>query len=120
MLLEIACFNLKSAVIAQHAGADRIELCEDYSSGGFTPSYNTILKARKLITIPLFVMVHPRKGKYIYSSAEIKEMKKQIHFCKEAGIDGVVFGILDAHGNVDKLRCGELATFAHPISTTFH
>jgi copper homeostasis protein len=120
MLLEIACFNLESALIAQRAGADRIELCEDYSCGGITPSFETIIDARKKISIPVFVMIHPRKGAYSYNHKEIEEMKKQILFCKENGIDGVVFGILDEHKNVDKILCAELLSLTHPMKATFH
>jgi copper homeostasis protein len=120
MILEIACFNLESALIAQRAGADRIELCDDYSCGGVTPSFETIVEARKKISIPLFVMIHPRVGPYMYSHEEIGVMKKQILFCKEHGIDGVVFGILDEHNNVDKILCAELVTIAHPMKVTFH
>jgi copper homeostasis protein len=120
MLLEIACFNLESALIAQRAGADRIELCEDYSCGGVTPSFETIIEARKKISIPLFVMIHPRKGTYTYNQAELEEMIRQIRFCKEHAIDGVVFGALDEDKNIDKILCAALSSIAHPLKTTFH
>jgi copper homeostasis protein len=120
MLLEIACFNLESAVIAQRAGADRIEFCSDYSVGGVTPSFEEIAVARKQISIPLFVMIHLRIGEYVYTHSEIEEMKEAILFCKASGIDGVVFGILDADGNVDTEKCKELVALASPMKTTFH
>ena len=58
--LEIACFNLESALIAQQGGADRIELCDDFSFGGITPNYGTFETARKLIQIDLLAMIRPR------------------------------------------------------------
>ena len=36
--LEIACFNLNSALIAQENGVDRIELCDGFEVGGTTPN----------------------------------------------------------------------------------
>ena len=45
MKIEIACFNLTSALIAQEANADRIELCDALEVGGITPDKNTIIKA---------------------------------------------------------------------------
>lgn len=61
-LLEIACFNTESAFIAQQAGADRIELCDDFAVGGTTPDVNTVMDARVRITIPVFVMIRPGVG----------------------------------------------------------
>ena len=79
--LEIACFNLESALIAQEGGADRIELCDDFSLGGVTPNYGTVETARKLIAIDLFVMIRPRGGNFIYTRDEFEQMKKDIlHF----------------------------------------
>ena len=120
MILEIACFNLESALIAQRAGADRIELCEDYASGGVTPSMETITQARKQIAVPMFVMIRPRGGNFVYNKAEIDVMKEAIVFCKKAGIDGVVFGILDAQNKIDSSLCKELVKLAQPMKTTFH
>ena len=119
-MLEIACFNIESAIIAQNAGADRVELCEDYSIGGITPSFETISEARKQISIPLFVMIRPRGGNFVFSNEELKTMKEAILFCKESLADGVVFGILDSEGNVDKQKCKELIAAAHPMQARFH
>src|SRR5437773_944758 len=81
-LLEIACFNLESAIAAQQAGADRVELCEDYSIGGITPSQQAIKSAREKISVPLFVMIRPRGGNFIFSEDEFEIMKRDILFCK--------------------------------------
>src|SRR6478735_3805536 len=101
MLLEVACFNLESCLIAQKAGAKRIELCENYSAGGVTPNEEIISRARNELQIDLFVMIRPREGDFIYSEIEIEEMRAQIEFCKEEKCDGVVFGILTEENEVD-------------------
>jgi len=120
MLLEIACFNLESCLIAQKAGANRIELCENYSIGGITPSHKLILEARKQLQIDLFVMIRPRQGNFNYSEEEFGQMKEQILFCKKNKCDGVVFGILTNENGVDVVRCKELVELANPIQCTFH
>jgi copper homeostasis protein len=120
MTLEIACFDIQSAHIAQWAGADRIELCEDYANGGVTPSFEKIVEARNEISIPIFVMIRPRGGNFIYSDSEFELMKQQVLFCKANKINGVVFGMLDANGNIDVKRCKELVAFACPMNATFH
>ena len=45
--LEIACFNLESALIAAKSNADRIELCANASTGGVTPDFEDIKTLRK-------------------------------------------------------------------------
>lgn len=117
--LEIACFNLQSASIAQVSGADRIELCEHYASGGLTPSYKLIQEARQKIQIPLHVIIRPHDKGFHYSSAEIKTMAKDILFCKEHQVEGIVFGILEKNA-INKQACKELIDLAAPLSVTFH
>jgi len=120
MLLELACFNLKDALLARRAGADRIEFCNDYSLGGITPSQKEIRAARKKISIPLFIMIRPRGGNFIYSRKELSEMKRQIAFCKKIKCDGVVFGILDEKRGLNKTQCKILVKQARPMQCTFH
>lgn len=118
--LEIACFNLQSAIVAQQGGADRIELCDDFSAGGITPNYGTFETARKLITIPLFVMIRPRSGNFIYSDAEFEQMKKDIIHFKKMNADGFVFGILNEDLSINKNQNQQLLELAKPLPCTFH
>lgn len=46
-------------------------------------------------------------------------MKADILNCKNLSCNGVVFGMLNADGTVDK-RCAELVDSAYPMETTFH
>lgn len=120
MLLEIACFNLESCLIAQKADAKRVELCQNYYAGGITPDETIIIEARKQLKIDLFVMIRPREGNFIYSDIEVEEMRSQIEFCKDLKCDGVVFGILTEENKVDMIRCQELIQLAKPLQCTFH
>lgn len=119
-LLEIACFNPQSALIAQAAGADRIEFCDNDAEGGTTPSKGLLRQIRSAISIPLNVMVCPRGGGYVYSDLEFESMKEDILFCKEIGVDGIVIGILLPDYAVDAQRCRELLKLAYPMNATFH
>ncbi|MCW3103755.1 MAG: cutC [Bacteroidetes bacterium] len=118
--LEIACFNAESAAIAQSAGADRIELCDDLAAGGITPGILTIEQVRTEAEIPLFIMIRPRGGDFVYTEKEFEQMKQEIAFIKRMGVDGFVFGILNEDGTVDKQRNLELVRLADPLSCTFH
>ena len=95
-MLEIACFNASSATVAAQAGADRIELCANYSAGGVTPSHSTLQHVRKEVTIPINVMIRPRAGNFDYSDEEFTLMKKDMEVLKPLA-SGFVFGILDAN-----------------------
>lgn len=119
-LLEIACFNLRSAIIAQEAGADRIELCQDYKVGGITPSLEVLSEARKKISIPLYVIIRPREGDFVYSQQELNEMIKYIQWCKDLKMDGLVFGCLTSHHTIDIPACKKLIEQAYPLALTFH
>ena len=119
-LLEICSFNLQSAMIAQEAGAYRVELCADPGDGGTTPSAGIIRVAREKLHIQLYPIIRPRGGDFLYSAEEYDSMIKDIAYCKEAGCDGVVIGLLNQDGSVDKKRTAKLVELAYPLGVTFH
>src|SRR5687767_11223994 len=100
-VLEIAVFNYQSAVLAERAGADRLELCENAGEGGTTPSFGTLKQVKKKITIPVFPIIRPRGGDFYYNDDELVIMKHDMQLCREMGFEGVVFGTLSRDGRVD-------------------
>ncbi len=118
--IEIACFNLESALIAQKVGADRVELCADMSVGGTTPTIEIIQQAREHLTIDLYVMIRPRGGDFVYSMHEIMYMYLDILEFKDIGVDGFVFGILTNDGKIDIEVNKALVDLAKPFPCTFH
>lgn len=120
LLVEIIGFNIESCITAQANGAGRIELCDSPPEGGTTPSHAFIKDARKKLSIPLYVMIRPRGGDFLYSNDEFSMMLHDVLHCKEAGCDGVVFGILNADGSVNKGQCARLVEAAFPMEVTFH
>lgn len=119
-LLEVIGFNIESCILAQAAGAHRIELCDNPGEGGTTPSYGFIKAAREHLQIALYPIIRPRGGDFFYTDAEFDVMKADVKICKDLGCDGVVIGILNADGTVDKERCRELVALAYPMGVTFH
>jgi len=117
--LEIACFNAKSAIIANEAGADRIEFCDGPEVGGTTPNFETLRSIRDQIAIPVFVMIRPRGGDFVYTDTEVQQMKTSIEQFKDIA-DGFVFGVLGANAKVYIQRTKELVSVAHPLPCTFH
>jgi len=119
-LLEIAANSLASALAAQAGGADRVELCTGLELGGLTPSMAQIAQVRERLSIPVYVLIRPRAGDFLYSDDDMELMRRDIEACSSLGCDGVVIGVLDADGNVDLPRCRSLLLAAGGMGVTFH
>lgn len=120
MKIEICATSVQSALNAQKAGAQRIELCSELAVGGFTPSYGLIKQVRNEISIPVFVLIRPRSGDFVYSEFEFEAMKTDIEICKELGCAGIVSGVLKDDFSIDLNRTKELIKLSKPMTFTFH
>lgn len=120
MLIEVCANSLQSALNAQEAGADRIELCSELAVGGITPSYGLLKAVREKIHIPVHVLIRPRSGDFTFSDDEFKIMKTDIRTCKEMGFAGIVSGVLLPGHTLDKERTRELVQQAEDMRFTFH
>jgi copper homeostasis protein len=120
LLIEVAAFTPNAALAAYKAGADRIELCSGYAEGGLSPSAATIMWVREKVTVPMHVMIRPRIGDFVYNEAEKEIMLRDIQFCKDHKVDGIVAGALTDEGEIDAGFTRELVKAAYPMSVTFH
>lgn len=109
-----------SALNAQKGGANRVELCSDLKVGGITPSREEIEIARKILKIPIHVLIRPRSGNFVFSNQEFKQIVSDIEFCKAIGCNGVVIGALNKKCEVEKKQIKKMVESAYPMSTTFH
>ncbi|MGL5958019.1 MAG: copper homeostasis protein CutC [Phocaeicola sp.] len=110
--LEVCVDSLQSALMAQEAGAYRVEFCDNLVEGGTTPSYGQIKLARELLQLKLYVIIRPRGGNFLYSELEFEVMKEDIRQCGNLQCDGVVIGMLTADGSIDEVRTKELVSLA--------
>lgn len=120
MIKEACVESLIDAIEAEKRGADRIELCDNLSQGGTTPSYGTIKLALSTLKIPVFPIIRPRGGDFYYTPAEIEVIKEDIKICKSLGVKGVVLGILTANKKIDFKTLAEFMELAKPMEVTFH
>jgi copper homeostasis protein len=118
--LEIAAFNLTSALLAAKIGVDRIEFCADYGLGGITPEIEDFRMLRKAFSKPIYVMIRPRWGDFVYSKSEIVEMAKSISEFGKLGADGFVFGALTADNQIDIETNSRLILQTNAIPVSFH
>lgn len=119
--LETACFSLNDALRAAELGAHRIEFCEDYNTGGITPSLSDFKILREQFpNIPIHVMIRPRAGNFVHSHSEIQLMQQQITSFNDLGADGFVFGILKEQNQINRSACQQLISIANGKPCVFH
>jgi copper homeostasis protein len=120
IVVEISVESAERAAAAERGGASRIELCASLDVGGVTPGVELMRAVRAGVSVPIFAMVRPRGGDFVYSAAEFEEMRRSIEEVQEAGMDGVVLGLLHRDRRVDVQRTAELVRAAAPLPVTFH
>ena len=119
-LLEVCAGSIESALNAQNAGAQRIEICSELSVGGLTPSKGMIQLVKEMVEIPVYVLIRPRSGNFNYSLLEIEQMKEDIALCAELQCEGVVFGMLNDQRKIHERYTYELMKEAAFMDVTFH
>jgi copper homeostasis protein len=120
MLVEAAVESLDAALAAERAGADRIELCLNLDSGGTTPSRTLIEDVVRDAHIPVFVLIRPRAGDFVYTAREIDNMIREIALARTGGAAGIVTGALNRDGTVDIEHTRTLVGAAGELPVTFH
>ena len=120
MKLEICANSFQSALNAQIAGADRIELCSELALGGITPSHGLIEKVVSELDIEVYVLIRPRSGNFTYTDEEFDVLKRDIEFCKQIGCHGIVSGVLRNDHTIDIERTKQLIELSSPLDFTFH
>lgn len=119
-MFEVCCYNYDSVINAGNAGADRVEICDNFYEGGTTPSYGLLKKIKENIQIPVHVMIRPRGGDFIYNMFDFEIMMKDIEMVKSLKFEGVVFGVLNEDMTIHTDFLKRLCKEAFPLSVTFH
>ena len=120
ILVEACVDAIDAALEAERGGAARIELCGELLQGGVTPSAGLIAAVWDRIDIPLFVLVRPRAGDFLYTDDELDVMRRDIEQMKMLAVDGIALGVLTADGDVDVDHMRSLIELARPMAVTFH
>jgi len=120
MIIEVCAESYEYALKAEKAGANRIELCKYLHLDGLTPDYETAKKTIDKLNIPVFILIRPREGDFIYSDEEFELMKRDIIKFKKMGCKGIVSGILNDDNSIDVKRTKDLIELSRPLEFTFH
>ena len=120
MIIEVCAESYEHALKAEKAGADRIELCKDLHLDGLTPDYESAKKTIDSLNIPVYILIRPIEGNFIYSDEEFELMKSDIVKFKEMGCKGIVSGVLNSDNSIDLKKTKELVELSKPLEFTFH
>lgn len=120
MIVEVCANSYESAINAELGGANRIELCKDLHLDGLTPDDEVVIKAFNKLKIPVFILIRPRAGNFVYTNEEFELMKADIVKFKEMGCKGIVSGVLNNDNTIDLERTKELVELTRPLEFTFH
>jgi len=116
--LEVCAFGIQSCLVAEKAGATRVELCDNPVEGGTTPSYGTIKTVREKIAIDLYPIIRPRSMNYFYDDDEWAIVVEDILMCRQLGCNGVSVGVQKRNGEIDGDKMKQLVEMAYPVKVT--
>ena len=120
MIIEICTTSLSSIINAQDAGANRLELCENYLVGGVTPNIEFFEKSLEVSKIPINILIRPRGGDFIFSNLEIDRMFESIKKFENYNISGFVVGFLDKKNQLNNTLLSEFRSATDGYELTFH
>jgi len=120
IVFELCAEQIDACLAAREGGADRIELCSGLSEGGLTPSHAFLRVAIQQSGLPVYVLLRPRGGNFMYSEHEFALIEEDLEHARQLGASGFVAGALKADGSVDQRRMRRLVELAGPLEVTFH
>ncbi|HEU4995447.1 MAG TPA: copper homeostasis protein CutC [Gemmatimonadaceae bacterium] len=120
VLVEACVDSVASALAAERGGAGRLELCANLFDGGTTPSAGMLSAVKAAVRIPVYIIVRPRGGGFVYTHDEMGVMRLDIEAARMLGADGVVVGPLTRDAQVDEEQLRTLVTAARDLPVTFH
>lgn len=119
-ILEICTQNIQSVIVAELAGADRVELCSGLELGGLSPSYAFCEMALERFEGKVFVLLRPRPGHFVYSKDELKLICRDAQVMAQMGVHGIVFGALNGKYELDVKALEMVREAAPELDFTFH
>lgn len=119
ILLEVCIDDVVGLAAAVAGGADRIELCSALALGGLTPSTG-LMKLAALAPVPIYAMIRPRAGDFVYNAGEIEIMCADIDQVRNCGLAGIVFGASHSDGTLNSSQLRQLVVHAKGLGSTLH
>ncbi|MFI5385183.1 MAG: copper homeostasis protein CutC [Fimbriimonadales bacterium] len=119
-LVEAVAWSVEDALTAQQCGADRIELVSAIELDGLTPSIGMVREVLAVCELPVMAIVRPRDGGFVYSEEEFRTMEREVEALAEAGVHGIVLGILSPDDTIDRAACQRMLRLAPGLQKVCH
>ena len=119
-MLEVCVQSDAELIVAQSAGAQRVELCSRLEVGGLTPTIEMVQRCLDLATVPIVVLVRSRDGDFCFDPNEQAEMMRQVKEISRLGVNGIVAGGLTHDGEIDQSFVAELRGMCTSCELVFH
>jgi copper homeostasis protein len=119
ILLEVCVDGPAGLAAAIAGGAGRIELCSALALQGLTPAPGLMAQAASA-PIPVYPMLRPRPGDFVYDDAEIDAILRDIDAVRAYGLPGVVIGANRPSGALDAKALETLKVHAEGLDLTLH
>jgi len=120
VLFESCVDSLDAALASVAGGARRLELCAHLDVGGTTPDPALVAAVVSAVPVPVFTIVRPRGGSFVYGESDVAGMVRDIRLMRAAGAHGLVFGALRPDRTLDAGVMRRLLSHARPLPVTCH
>lgn len=118
--LEVCVDSLEGALIAQEAGATRIELSQQLEVGGLTPTRELLFDVCRNVMLPIIVLIRCKPGGFQYTPSELEIMKSSAVEMKEAGVHGIAVGASDSSNALHWPFLEEIANLCCSMELVVH
>ncbi len=119
-MLEVCVQSDAELVLAQSAGAQRVELCSRLEVGGLTPTIEMVQRCLDVATVPIVVLVRSRDGNFCFDPNDQTEMMLQVKEISRLGVNGIVAGGLTHDGEIDQSFVAALRGVCTSCELVFH
>lgn len=120
ILVEVCVDSLEGAIVADQAGADRLELNLALELDGLTPSSGLAAEVLDSVSIPVITMCRPRSGNFCYSAKEWQTMLADARHLADLGVAGIAFGANLENGQPDMPRIEQLRKLLPSVELVYH
>jgi len=118
--LEVCVETVADARAAHAGGADRLEVCSALDLGGLTPSVGLVEQIQRLVPLPLWIMIRPRGGDFVYTADELDVMIRDLGVFLPLQPAGFVLGVLNSDGTINRQACQRLQEACDGKPLVFH
>jgi copper homeostasis protein len=120
VILEVCIASVADACEAVAGGADRLELNVALELGGLTPSGALLAEVKRVVDVPVIVMIRPRGAGFVYRESEVGVMWRDAEELLARGADGIAWGALTPERHIDVSVCQAMVALSGNHTTVFH